>query len=108
MFNCSLRHPLLTIIFALIFIAVTAQPVQEPASTDHPEWSQPFPPFRIAGNLYYVGTWDLACYLVTTTKGNILINTGLAASASQIKSNIEVLGFRLADTKLLLTTQAHY
>ena len=72
------------------------------------EWTAPYQPFRIAGNLYYVGTYDLACYLITTPKGNILINTGLAASAAQIKTNIETLGFRLADTKILLTTQAHY
>lgn len=55
-----------------------------------------------------MGTYDLGCYLITTSKGNILINTGLASSGAQIKSNIEALGFRLADTKLLLTTQAHY
>lgn len=53
-------------------------------------------------------TNDLACYLITTPKGNILINTGLAASATQIKNNIETLGFRVADIKILLNTQAHY
>ncbi|HEY0669662.1 MAG TPA: subclass B3 metallo-beta-lactamase, partial [Sphingobacteriaceae bacterium] len=72
------------------------------------EWSKPYPAFRIAGNLYYVGTHDLACYLITTPKGNILINTGLANSASIIKANIESLGFKFSDTKILLTTQAHY
>ena len=72
------------------------------------EWSKPYQPFRIAGNLYYVGTYDLACYLITTSKGNILINTGLASSAAQIKNNIERLGFKFRDTKILLTTQAHY
>ena len=72
------------------------------------EWAAPYQPFRIAGNLYYVGTYDLACYLITTAQGNILINTGLAASDTQIKKNIETLGFRFADIKILLTTQAHY
>ncbi|HZY78179.1 MAG TPA: subclass B3 metallo-beta-lactamase, partial [Cyclobacteriaceae bacterium] len=61
-----------------------------------------------AGNLYYVGTYDLACYLITTPAGNILINTGLANSLPQLRDNIEALGFKLADTKILLTTQAHY
>lgn len=89
-------------------VRLSAQPVKEPSSTNHPEWSKPYPPFRIAGNLYYVGTYDLACYLITTTHGNVLINTGLAASASTIRRNIETLGFRFSDTKLLLTTQAHY
>ena len=99
---------------AVVAIAVTgfgltaaAQKVQEPTNVPA-EWSKAYQPFRIAGNLYYVGTYDLACYLITTPKGNILINTGLASSAAQIKASIEKLGFKFADTKILLTTQAHY
>jgi len=90
----------------LISITVNAQKINEPRTTA--EWTATYQPFRIAGNLYYVGTYDLGCYLITTTKGNILINTGLAASESQIKNNIEKLGFKISDTKILLTTQAHY
>jgi metallo-beta-lactamase class B len=72
------------------------------------EWTQDYEPFRICGNLYYVGTYDLACFLITTPKGHILINTGLAESVPMIRSHIEALGFRFADIKILLTTQAHY
>ena len=93
--------------FSMMFFSLTAQQVYEPKVTN-PDWSKPFPPFRIVGNLYYVGTYDLACYLITTTNGNILINTGLAGSANLIKNNIESLGFKFRDTKILLTTQAHY
>ena len=100
---------------ALFFISllcvnclVRAQKVSEPSTKTHPEWSKPYPSFQIAGNLYYVGTYDLACYLIVTPKGNILINTGLVSSAPGIKKSIESLGFRLADTKILLNTQAHY
>ena len=89
-----------------ISITISAQKINEPRTTA--EWTATYQPFRIAGNLYYVGTYDLGCYLITTTKGNILINTGLAASESQIKNNIETLGFKVSDTKILLTTQAHY
>ncbi|WP_132534937.1 subclass B3 metallo-beta-lactamase [Pedobacter psychrotolerans] len=100
------------------FIAVTlcllftsalasAQLIEEPKDIPA-EWSQPYPPFRIAGNLYYVGTADLACYLIATPKGNILINTGLAASLPIIKANVETLGFKFNEIKVLLTTQAHY
>jgi len=100
------------------FIAVTlcllftstlasAQLVAEPKDIPA-EWSQPYQPFRIAGNLYYVGTADLACYLIATPKGNILINTGLAASLPIIKANMETLGFKFNEIKILLTTQAHY
>src|SRR3712207_6569656 len=84
-----------------------AQHVVEPENTPS-EWATPYPPFRIVGNLYYVGTYDLACYLVTTAQGNILINTGLAASGPLLKKSIETLGFNFSDTKILLTTQAHY
>lgn len=86
---------------------VNAQIVHEPK--DHlKEWSQSYEPFRIAGNLYYVGTYDLACYLIVTNKGNILINTGLADSLPIIKNNIKKLGFKYQDTKILLLTQAHF
>ncbi len=96
-------------LFVMTTYCTLAQKVQEPnSSTTHPEWAKPYKPFRIVGNLYYVGTYDLACYLITTTKGNILINTGLAASEKQIKNNIETLGFKFSDTKILLNTQAHY
>lgn len=84
----------------------SAQKVYEPASPAN--WSQPYPAFRIVGNLYYVGTQDLACYLVTTPKGHILINTGLADSEKTISDAVTNLGFNLSDIKILLTTQAHY
>ncbi|MBZ4191194.1 subclass B3 metallo-beta-lactamase [Niabella beijingensis] len=98
------------ILFLVLLIArvpVGAQQVREPDDVPA-NWSEPYPPFRIAGNLYYVGTRDLACYLVTTCKGNILINTGLRGSVALIKKSIETLGFRLQDTKILLTSQVHY
>jgi metallo-beta-lactamase class B len=93
-------------LLSVTFLA-SAQKVTEPANT-HSEWVKPYPPFQIAGNLYYVGTYDLACYLIVTPQGNILINTGLSASAPIIKANIEALGFKLDNTRILLTTQAHY
>jgi metallo-beta-lactamase class B len=73
-----------------------------------PEWTRPFPPFKIAGNLYYVGSEDLAAYLMTTPRGNILINSNLESSPEQIKQSIEKLGFRLSDTKILLISHAHF
>src|SRR5580704_8795050 len=71
------------------------------------EWRTPFPAHRVIGNVYYVGTYDLACFLITTPQGNILINTGVDGSVPLIRSSIESLGFKLKDTKILLTTQAH-
>lgn len=68
----------------------------------------PFPPFRISGNLYYVGTDDLASYLIVTSKGNILINSDLEANVPIIKASIEKLGFKFKDTKILLISHAHF
>jgi metallo-beta-lactamase class B len=103
-----MRRYLLLLLFLTGSCCVRAQKVLEPDSKTHPEWSRPFPPFQIAGNLYYVGTADLACYLIVTPEGNILINSGLASSGKLIKAGIERLGFKFADTKILLTTQAHF
>jgi metallo-beta-lactamase class B len=72
-----------------------------------PDWTEPFPPFRIAGNLYYVGSKGLANYLVTTQQGNILINSDLEANVPMIQASIEKLGFKFKDTKILLISHAH-
>ncbi len=70
-------------------------------------WTTPVAPFRIADNLYYVGSQDLASYLVVTPKGNILINANLASSPAQIRAGVEKLGFRWNETRILLNSQAH-
>ncbi|HLJ27298.1 MAG TPA: subclass B3 metallo-beta-lactamase [Candidatus Angelobacter sp.] len=71
------------------------------------DWSTPFPPFRIVGNLYYVGSKDLASYLITTSRGNILINSNLESTVPLIQASIEKLGFKFKDTKILLISHAH-
>jgi metallo-beta-lactamase class B len=71
------------------------------------EWTTPIAPFRIAGNLYYVGSKDLASYLIVTPKGDILINSSLENSVPLIRSSVEQLGFRFKDIKILLISHAH-
>lgn len=93
--------------FCFVSVNAVAQQLVAPPMVQE-SWSRPFAPFRIVGNLYYVGTYDLASYLVVTPKGNILINTGLAESGPLIERNIATLGFRVSDTRVLLTTQAHF
>jgi metallo-beta-lactamase class B len=72
------------------------------------DWTTPVAPFQISGNLYYVGSRDLAAYLVVTPKGNVLINANLESSPVLIRKSVEQLGFKWADTKILLSSQAHY
>ena len=74
----------------------------------NPDWTEPFPPFRIAANLYYVGSKGLANYLITTPQGNILINSDLEANVPMIEASIEKLGFKFKDTKILLISHAHW
>jgi metallo-beta-lactamase class B len=88
-----------------ILIAAGAGVLLAQASSD---WTEPFPPFRIAGNLYYVGSKGLANYLITTPQGNILINSDLEANVPMIEASIEKLGFRFKDTRILLISHAHW
>ncbi|HEV2324359.1 MAG TPA: subclass B3 metallo-beta-lactamase [Terracidiphilus sp.] len=73
-----------------------------------PAWTTPFPPFRIAGNLYYVGSKDLAAYLIVTPKGLILINANLQSSPPLIEKSVRSLGFHFKDIKILLISHAHF
>src|SRR5437867_12843279 len=73
----------------------------------NPDWDEPFPPHRIADNLYYVGSKGLATYLVTTTNGHILINSSFERTLPIIRGGVEKLGFRFADIKILLASHAH-
>jgi metallo-beta-lactamase class B len=91
----------------LFFLAFTVRATALDAQPN-PVWTRPFPPFHIAGNLYYVGSEDLASYLIVTSKGDILINSSLEASVPLIRKSVETLGFKFADIKILLISHAHY
>jgi metallo-beta-lactamase class B len=88
----------------LLLTLITSAHAQASA---HPDWTNPLAPFRIADNLYYVGSRDLASYLVTTPQGDILINSNLPSSPPLIRHSIEQLGFHYADVKILLIAHSH-
>ncbi len=88
---------------AIVFLLLSSLAIAQ----NNPEWKRPFPAHKIAGNLYYVGTEDLACFLLTTPQGHILVNTGLADSTPLLREGIRKLGFKIEDVKILLTNQAH-
>jgi len=73
-----------------------------------PSWRQPFEPLRVAGNVYYVGTRGLSSFLIVTPAGGILIDSGEAESVPFIRANVERLGFRVSDVRILLTGHAHF
>ena len=70
------------------------------------DWDEPFPPHRIADNLYYVGSKGLSSYLLTTTNGHILINSSFERTLPIIRGGVEKLGFKFADIKILLASHA--
>ena len=71
------------------------------------KWNTPTEPFKMIGNVYYVGTDGLASYLITSPQGHILVDTVMPESTSQIKASIEKLGFKITDIKYLVNTHAH-
>jgi len=101
----DVRQSIAIICLGLIFALPLAGSASGQNSAD---WTEPFPPFRIAGNLYYVGSKGLANFLITTPQGNILINSDLEANVPMIEASIERLGFKFKDTKILLISHAHW
>src|ERR1051325_6765394 len=71
-------------------------------------WNKPVDPFRIIGNLYYVGANEICSYLITTPEGHFLLDGGFVETAPQIERNIAELGFKLANVKFLLNSHAHF
>lgn len=93
---------------ALLTGSATAQTLKDIIANLTVKWNAPTEPFRVIGNIYYVGTNGLASYLITTPHGHILIDTALSEANAQLKDSIAKLGFKVADIKYLLNTHAHF
>jgi metallo-beta-lactamase class B len=100
------RGVLAVALCAVLGAAAVAQ--DYPRTDDHRAWNKPAEPIRIVGPIYYVGTFDLASYLITTSAGHILMDSGLESSAAQILAAVKKLGFSPSDIRILLNTQAHF
>jgi metallo-beta-lactamase class B len=101
----SVLRPLSSVLrpLALIALLVGSASAQSPS-----DWLEPYPPFKVAGPLYYVGSKGLASYLVTTPQGHILINSSMEANVPLIQASVEQLGFKFTDIKILLISHAHW
>ena len=89
-------------------IVLASWPLAERTLDGRTLWNQPFQPFRVIGNIYYVGAANLSVFLIVTPAGSVLLDGGLRETAPQIARNVASLGFRLTDVKYLLATHAHY
>ena len=99
---------MLRMLVLLGFLAVAASLAFGQADPTSRAWNQPVAPFRIIGNLYYVGATEIASFLIATPQGHILLDGGFVETAPQIEQNIAQLGFKLEDVKILLNSHAHF
>src|SRR5215469_13294316 len=97
---------LLVLMWPALLSAQTSPLSPEQRATFHGQMSQPVEPFRIIGNIYYVGARNIASYLITTPQGNIMIDTGTKEMHEIIRANVAKLGFNLRDVKILLSGHA--
>jgi metallo-beta-lactamase class B len=95
----------LTLLLAAAVLCTVPLAAQYAPATE--AWNRPVPPFRIAGNLHYVGASDITAFLITTPAGHILLDGGFIETAPQILQNIGRLGYRAEDVKIVLNSQAH-
>lgn len=99
-------HPSRPWLFACLMLFGTAS--HAALDAEDSSWNQPVTPFRMIGNIYYVGASDVTSYLIVTPKGLILLDGGFAETAPQVEANIRTLGYKLSDVKILLNSHAHY
>lgn len=90
-----------------VLLALPACASQAGVPGNMQQWNRPFPPYRVIDNVYYVGTNEIAQFLITTSAGHVLLDSGFEASVPRLRENIELLGFRYRDVELLLTSHAH-
>ena len=95
-FTKSLQGPSLALLVALLISA-----------TSNARADGPYPAHKVVDNIYYVGSNDLAIYLVTTPKGHMLINTGFDETVPLIQASVRSLGFKMTDIKIILASHAH-
>jgi metallo-beta-lactamase class B len=86
-------------ILALLLLAASAFGQQS--------WNTPFPPHKVIGNVYFIGSKELASFLITTPEGHILINSDFESTIPLLRSNVEKLGFKFSDIKIILGSHAH-
>ena len=104
-----LRYAALLLTAGAIALSAQTSPLSsEQRAQFHGPYSQPEEAFRLVGNIYYVGAKNIASYLITTPQGHILVDTGTTEMTPVITANVERLGFKLRDIKIMLSSHAHF
>lgn len=92
---------------ALCALALASCASQRGVPREMRAWNRPFEPYRVIGNIYYIGTNGIAQFLIATPAGHVLIDSGFEASVPRLADNIRALGFQFKDVKILLASHAH-
>ncbi len=103
-----LKPYLISLCCFLLLALAFVQGQKAPSCSHCAEWNQPQPPFKIFGNTYYVGTHGLSAVLITSKSGHILIDGDLPESVPLIRENIQQLGFKIEDVKIILNSHVHF
>lgn len=100
---------LIALVPVFVFACATEAPLEpSPWAASNPDWVERIEPFRVTGEIYYVGTRGLSSFLIATPYGHFLIDGGLPENAGVIAQNIKSLGFDVKDVKFLLNSHAHF
>jgi metallo-beta-lactamase class B len=91
----------------LLTLSLACCPVLAQAPQSQTDWNAPFPPHKVMDNLYFVGTAQLGSFLIVTPAGDILVNSDFESTVPVLEKNVESLGFKFADIKILLGSHAH-
>jgi metallo-beta-lactamase class B len=104
----SMRAVALLFAMSSVFVSAQSPLSPEQRAQFHGPYSEPVEPFRIVGNVHYVGARNIASYLITTPQGHIMIDTGTNEMHPVIRANVEKLGFKMQDIEILLSGHAHF
>ena len=102
------HHRLAPALALLVLLLLPSLALPQKDDDQRRAWNRPVKPFRIIGNIYYVGATEVSSFLITTPAGHILLDSGFAETVPLIKANLAQLGFKLEDVKLLINSHAHY
>jgi metallo-beta-lactamase class B len=107
--NGSIRRAFRTILVPAMLTTLAVAHDEAPGTCkDCAAWNETQKPFRVYGNTYYVGVRGLSSILVTSDRGHVLIDGGLAESAPKIAASVLELGFRMEDVKFILNSHVHF
>jgi metallo-beta-lactamase class B len=104
--RCLAGHRLIRL-FLILLLALRPPFSYAQSDATSRSWNQPVKPFRVIGNIYYVGASEVASFLIVSSQGHILLDSGFAETVPLIRNNVKELGFKLEDIKVLINSHAH-